>query len=521
MMQYRATLDMYRRIPADLLEGTMRGSVLSICAIVIMVTLFLMETRAFFTTELVSDLILDRTTDLSLSKVRVNFNVTMYDLNCEYAQVDVVSYLNTEQDVLSNIKKFSVDGNGVQKRFHSRNKAQNDILFYDETVTESIEELHENGEDAESLDADGLKSVLENHHFLFVDFFASWCSHCQKLAPTWESLAELMHEAAKTHLDELISVENETTESFSEEEYKDILKLIRPVHIAKVDCVQQGDLCRSQFIRAYPTLRLFVGGKYHSDYREDRTLLDFTHYLSQVETKVAETDPHVDSDGGVQKTRDMAQGRLEWMGEAKTAPRRTHQGIWRADEHPGCQISGFLNLEPVPGNFHIRAKSGVHDLVPSMTNMSHEVHELTFGKPIELNRVRNNQAKVPALFEEQMSPIENFVYVTEKYHSSYQHHIKVVRSEYEYAEGFMPGKGRKGTAYQLQAQSQLTLYNEDVVPEARFVYDFSPVAIRYRTKSRKWYDYVTSVMAIVGGTFTVIGMLDSSIHLMAKNKKMH
>lgn len=42
---------MYRKVPTDLMEGTKRGSYLSLFAIGTMVTLFLLETRAFLRVE--------------------------------------------------------------------------------------------------------------------------------------------------------------------------------------------------------------------------------------------------------------------------------------------------------------------------------------------------------------------------------------------------------------------------------------------------------------------------------------
>ena len=42
------------------------------------------------------------------------------------------------------------------------------------------------------------------------------------------------------------------------------------------------------------------------------------------------------------------------------------------------------------------------------------------------------------------------------------------------------------------------------VPEA-VRYDLSPMAVVVSSKGRRWYDFVTSVCAIVGGTFTVLG----------------
>ena len=50
-----------------------------------------------------------------------------------------------------------MDGNGVRSSLVGRNKEQNDIDLFDETITETIEELHQNGEDAISLDAKTLE----------------------------------------------------------------------------------------------------------------------------------------------------------------------------------------------------------------------------------------------------------------------------------------------------------------------------------------------------------------------------
>jgi hypothetical protein len=41
-------LDMYRKVPVDLMEGTRTGSLISYFAIVVITTLFLLETNAFF-----------------------------------------------------------------------------------------------------------------------------------------------------------------------------------------------------------------------------------------------------------------------------------------------------------------------------------------------------------------------------------------------------------------------------------------------------------------------------------------
>lgn len=91
-------------------------------------------------------------------KVRVNFNITMMDLKCDYAVIDVVSSLGTDQNVSQNVRKYSLDAVGVRELYAGRNKEQDDIILSDSLVTDTIEELHANGEDAVSLDATTLSA---------------------------------------------------------------------------------------------------------------------------------------------------------------------------------------------------------------------------------------------------------------------------------------------------------------------------------------------------------------------------
>jgi protein disulfide-isomerase-like protein len=69
----------------------------------------------------------------------------------------------------------------------------------------------------------------------FVKYYAPWCGHCKRLAPTWDELADA------------VSGTN--------------------VVIAKVDCTVAKSVCTGAGVQGYPTLKLVQNGKVKEDYR--------------------------------------------------------------------------------------------------------------------------------------------------------------------------------------------------------------------------------------------------------------
>jgi thiol-disulfide isomerase/thioredoxin len=217
--------DLYRKIPKDLTESSSVSAILSLFAALFMLALFVAELWAFLTIHYQTNIIIDPNTD---SLLRVNFNITLVDMPCEYASIDVVDALGTRNDnVTVNINKWQVDARGVRRNYEGRNVAQADILH---DVHHDLGLLQANGVHATPVDGPSFDGWLSHHEYTFVNFYAPWCVWCQRLHPVWEAFAE------RAIVDNI------------------------PVSVVQVDCVENRDLCMDQKIQAFPMLRVFKHG---------------------------------------------------------------------------------------------------------------------------------------------------------------------------------------------------------------------------------------------------------------------
>ena len=182
-------------------------------------------------------------------------------------------------------------------------------------------------------------------------------------------------------------------------------------------------------------------------------------------------------------------------------------------------------VDKAPGKFLIHAQSYGHDIAAHMTNLSHIVQHFSFGDPetqqyVELSVDHKSIPGLPAGFIKSLHPLDDNAYVTtEKLHQAYHHHLRVVSAEFGEGQMFNWAKEKVRRVYRILQNSQLSTYRPHIVPEAKFSYDLSPIAVSYLEESRKWYDYLTGVLAILGGTFTVIGMMDSGFSSLSTQKK--
>jgi hypothetical protein len=81
--RWLADLDIYRKLPTDLLESSAEGNIFSWFVLVCIAGLLFRETVEFMSPKLVTDLSIDARRSNMESKMQVNFNITMLDLRCQ------------------------------------------------------------------------------------------------------------------------------------------------------------------------------------------------------------------------------------------------------------------------------------------------------------------------------------------------------------------------------------------------------------------------------------------------------
>ena len=454
---------------AIIYQATALGAFMSVCAMSVMAVLFLSETMAFARTKIATSITVDENKE---PQIRLNFNITMMDLHCDYVSVDVWDALGTNrQNVTKNVDKWQIDADGQRRIFGGRNREAREVVHDEHDRT--LEEMHaEDGVHALELTEGNFDEFMQANDMAFVDMFAPWCVWCQRLAPTWEKFAQ------------------------------EVKKENMPIGVGKIDCMAQANLCRKQKVMAFPTLRWFQGGEpVTPDYKMDRT----------VDALVGFAKRKLEMDERYKKWQETA-------GEGSDEEKKRKLFQNSRPEHPGCQVSGHLMVNRVPGNFHIEAKSKNHNLNAAMTNLTHRVNHLSFGDPID-EKSRKSKRILKQVPEEhrQFAPMDDSLYLTADYHQAYHHYIKVVSTHLNMGAS---GSANSMVTYQFLEQSQIVYYDVNNVPEARFSYDLSPMSVVVEKQGRKWYDYLTSLCAIIGGTFTTLGLIDATLYRVLKPKKL-
>jgi len=182
----------------------------------------------------------------------------------------------------------------------------------------------------------------------------------------------------------------------------------------------------------------------------------------------------------------------------KNLGKETFEDTSRGPE--GCMLAGFVMVNRAPGNFHIQARAPGHSFNPDNLNTTHFVSSLTFGSPLSLREISTlNKNTAPFV-----DTLASDLFVSRNFGVTREHYVKVVHTSY-----YKLGATQPVSTYQYTSTD--TEYVEHP-PSAKFSFDLSPTQIVIRQSRQPLSTFITSVCAIIGGVFTVIGLIDSVLY---------
>jgi hypothetical protein len=169
----------------------------------------------------------------------------------------------------------------------------------------------------------------------------------------------------------------------------------------------------------------------------------------------------------------------------------------------GCNVYGYLEVNKVAGNFHFapgksfqQAHMHVHDLMPFASqkfNVSHVINKLSFG------------ADYPGV----VHPLDNVRRIQESEGGMYQYFIKVVPTIYTDLSGHVISTNQFSVTEHFR---EMEVASGRSLPGVFFFYDLSPIKVKFTEQRQSFLHFVTNVCAIVGGVFTVSGIIDAFVY---------
>lgn len=173
----------------------------------------------------------------------------------------------------------------------------------------------------------------------------------------------------------------------------------------------------------------------------------------------------------------------------------------------GCNVHGTIVVKRVPGNFHVSAHA--HAELLSMffenrqLNVSHIVHEVSFGDSAGLVDVAGSSVNpLRGAFKNGALDAAHGEVSGNGFAKSYEYFISIVPTQYEKIGAPVVN------SYQYVANSN-DILGRYKIPAVYFRYEISPVTVKFTQSRRSFSHFIVQVCAIVGGVFTVLGIVNS------------
>nr|AFK46808.1 unknown [Lotus japonicus] len=140
-------------------------------------------------------------------------------------------------------------------------------------------------------------------------------------------------------------------------------------------------------------------------------------------------------------------------------------------------------------------------------NMSHVVNHLTFGKKVTPRAISDMQRLIPHIGSSHDRLNGRSFVNTHNLEANVtiEHYIQIVKTEVVTRNGYKLIEDYEYTAHSSVAHSL-------DIPVAKFHLELSPMQVLITENQKSFSHFITNVCAIIGGVFTVAGIVDSILH---------
>lgn len=181
------------------------------------------------------------------------------------------------------------------------------------------------------------------------------------------------------------------------------------------------------------------------------------------------------------------------------------------EEGEGCNIEGSIEVNKVAGSFHFVPGKSFHQssfnflgllaLQTSDYNVSHRINKLTFGDH----------------YDGLVNPLDGVHWEYDKQNVMHQYFVKVVPTIYTNIRGRTVHSNQYSVTEHFKS---VEFGSSQSIPGVFFYYDISPVKVTYTEEHVPFLHFMTHICAIIGGIFSVAGIVDAFIyHGQRKMKK--
>lgn len=454
---------MYRKVPKDLTEGSVLGGLVTAISVLALFVLTIAELRSLLQVTTHTEILVDTSDN---PKFRINVNLTVFGLSCEYLSVDLKNAMGLFREDLetSTLHRFALDGKGTWKGSAVQKPA---LQLHNYDIPQGSRDHYGNERHAIELGSkQEFDQALEEHEVLLVDFHSPRCIHCVHFAPTYELAAVKLNSTVQA-----------TTRKYG-------------VRLATLDCLQHIDLCRAHHIQAFPTVRVYRSTKqqppkqegwFFNRAQEQQSVYEVYRGPREVDSIVAFATRALEEVMRTKQQQDPA-------APATAIEDDEHSTVHAA----GCRVEGFLDVARVPGSLIIRPheadESHVYDL--NLVNCDHRIDHLSFGPQPP---PQQQQGKV---------------FKSAEHGAAHVHFVQVVSRKQVLLSG-LPAQD----TYEFAMTSD-TFKEQDALPHVEIMFEMSPMQIQVSERRTNWVQGITAMMALIGGVFSCSFIIEAILSIV-------